>query len=103
MICKSPGTDTEMICVCVRVRAELQLGQNMAADMLTASSPWTCIQPVLPSLHGVPIEYWIHFEVMVLTFKALYGLGSGYLQDPVAHPMCFIYQHLMVVPGPKDI
>ncbi|XP_067329759.1 discoidin, CUB and LCCL domain-containing protein 1-like isoform X1 [Anolis sagrei] len=60
---------------------KLKLVQNAAAR-LPVGIPMRChITPILLQLHWLPIEHRITFKVMVLTFKALHGLGPMYLRD----------------------
>lgn len=37
--------------------------------------------PLLHELHLLPVCFRVQFKVVVLIFKALYGTGSGYLND----------------------
>ena len=37
------------------------------------------VTPVLESLHWLPIKYRIHFKIVLLTFKCIYGLAPQYL------------------------
>ncbi|XP_054842011.1 uncharacterized protein LOC129334090 [Eublepharis macularius] len=60
---------------------KLQLVQNAAAQVLTGISYQSHITPVLRQLHWLPVEFRIMFKVLVLTFKALSGLGPAYLRD----------------------
>ena len=39
---------------------------------------------MLYQLHWLPVEYRVRFKVLVLTFKALCGLGPSYLRDRLA-------------------
>ena len=59
-------------------------------------------------LHWLRIGDRIRFKVLVLTFKALNGLGPTYLQDRLFRysPPSLLRsadQNLLKVPGPKDI
>ena len=60
---------------------KLQLVQNMAARLVTNTSRVEHITPTLKSLHWLPISFRAKYKVLVITFKALHGLGPGYLQD----------------------
>ena len=42
------------------------------------------ITPVLCSLHWLPVKFRIDFEILLLTFKAIYGHAPGYLTDLIA-------------------
>lgn len=60
-----------------------QLVQNAAARLLTGSNRREHITPVLKSLHWLPIEFRIKFKILLLTYKAINGLGPLYLQDDI--------------------
>ena len=61
---------------------KLQLVQNMAARLVTGTPRGgDHITPVLKSLHWLSISFWVTYKVLVITFKALHGLGLGYLRD----------------------
>ena len=39
------------------------------------------ITPVLINLHWFPVRYRINFKILLLTFKALYGMAPSYIID----------------------
>ena len=39
------------------------------------------ITPVLINLHWLPVRYRINFKILLLTFKALYGMAPSYIID----------------------
>ena len=87
---------------------KLQLVQNAAARVLTGTRWRAHITPVLSQLHWLQIGDRIRFKVLMLTFKALNGLGPAYLRDRLFHysPPRLLRstdQNLLRVPGPKDI
>ncbi len=53
----------------------LQMVQNAAA------SKFDHISPILISLHWLPVKQRIELHILVLVFKALYGLAPAYLSD----------------------
>ncbi|KAF7244902.1 hypothetical protein EYD10_08831 [Varanus komodoensis] len=53
----------------------LQLVQNRAARLLTGTGRYAHMTPVLRQLHWLPIEVQAQFKVLVMTYKALNGLG----------------------------
>ena len=55
--------------------SKLQRVQNAAARLVTGSPRFCHITPVLESLHWLPIKYRIHFKIVLLTFKCIYGLA----------------------------
>ncbi|KAF7245267.1 Lysophospholipid acyltransferase 1 [Varanus komodoensis] len=59
----------------------LQLVQNRAARLLTGTECCSHITPVLRRLHWLLIEVRAQFKVLVMTYKALNGLGPGYLKE----------------------
>ncbi|KAF7247943.1 Phosphatidylinositol N-acetylglucosaminyltransferase subunit A [Varanus komodoensis] len=63
----------------------LQLVQNRAARLLTGTGRYVHMTPVLRQLHWLPIEVRAQFKVLVMTYKALDGLGPGYLKERL-HP-----------------
>ncbi|KAF7251034.1 putative RNA-directed DNA polymerase from transposon BS [Varanus komodoensis] len=63
----------------------LQLVQNRAARLLTGTGHYVHMTPVLRQLHWLPIEVRAQFKVLVMTYKALNGLGLGYLKECL-HP-----------------
>ena len=60
---------------------KLQHVQNSAARLLTYSSKYDHITPVLKELHWLPIAERIDFKVLLLTFKAMQGIGPSYLRE----------------------
>ncbi|KAF7252571.1 RNA-directed DNA polymerase from mobile element jockey [Varanus komodoensis] len=63
----------------------LQLVQNRAARLLMGTGRYVHMMPVLRQLHWLPIEVRAQFKVLVMTYKALNGLGPGYLKEHL-HP-----------------
>lgn len=59
---------------------KLQLVQNDSASLLSKTGNVN-IKPVLHSLHWLPIEYPIKFQILALIVKVLHGMGPGYLKD----------------------
>ena len=58
----------------------LQHVQNSAARLLTATSRYEHVTPVLRSLHWLPVSVRIDFKIL-LVFKVLNGLGPLYLSE----------------------
>ena len=58
----------------------LQHVQNSAACLLTATSRYDHVTPVLRSLHWLPVSARIDFKIL-LVFKVLNGLGPLYLSE----------------------
>ncbi|KAF7253646.1 2-succinyl-5-enolpyruvyl-6-hydroxy-3-cyclohexene-1-carboxylate synthase [Varanus komodoensis] len=86
----------------------LQLVQNRAARLLTGTGCYSHITPVLCQLHWLPVEVQAQFKVLVLTYKAMNGLGSGYLKEHLfpympSHPLRSAGEVLLREPSLKEI
>uniref|UniRef100_A0A669F551 Reverse transcriptase domain-containing protein n=1 Tax=Oreochromis niloticus TaxID=8128 RepID=A0A669F551_ORENI len=57
----------------------LQIVQNAAARLLTRTSKYSHVTPLLIQLHWLPVEFRVHFKILVLTFKALQGQAPAYI------------------------
>ena len=57
---------------------KLQRIQNIAARLVSGSSKYDHITPVLKELHWLPIKEHIQFKTLVITFKALNGQAPEY-------------------------
>uniref|UniRef100_A0A670J4S4 Reverse transcriptase domain-containing protein n=1 Tax=Podarcis muralis TaxID=64176 RepID=A0A670J4S4_PODMU len=69
----------------LKVTRKLQLIQNAAARLVTGGGRRDHITPVFKDLHWLPVRFRAQFKVLVLTFKALNGLGPVYLKERL-HP-----------------
>ena len=56
--------------------AKLQRVQNAAARLLMSCKKYISI-----NLHWLPVRYRINFKILLLTFKALYGMAPSYISD----------------------
>ena len=56
----------------------LQYKQNSAARLLTSTSRYEHVTPVLRSLHWLPVSARIDFKILLLVSKVLNGLGPLY-------------------------
>uniref|UniRef100_A0A8D2L5S4 Reverse transcriptase domain-containing protein n=1 Tax=Varanus komodoensis TaxID=61221 RepID=A0A8D2L5S4_VARKO len=89
----------------------LQLVQNRAARLLTGTGHYVHMTPVLRQLHWLPIEVRVQFKVLFMTYKALNGLGPGYLNGlgpglcsyVPARPLRSAGESLLRKPSVKDI
>ncbi|KAF7236632.1 Ectonucleotide pyrophosphatase/phosphodiesterase family member 7 [Varanus komodoensis] len=86
----------------------LQLMQNRASRLLMGTGRYVHMTPVLRQLHWLPIEVWVQFKVLVMTYKALNGLGPGYLKERLrpympAHPLRSAGEALLWKPSVKEI
>ena len=57
----------------------LRLIQNTAARIVTLSKRFDHITPILLKLHWLPLNYRIHFKILLLVYKCLNGLGPTFL------------------------
>ncbi|KAF7253219.1 hypothetical protein EYD10_00056 [Varanus komodoensis] len=85
----------------------LQLVQKRAARLLPGTGLYSHITPVLYQLHWLP-EVWAQFKVLVLTYKALNGLGPGYLKEGLSpympsRPLISAGEALLQEPSLKEI
>jgi len=55
--------------------------QNSAARVLSGVRAGDHINPVLESLHLLPVRYRIDFKILMFAFKALHNLSPQYLTD----------------------
>ena len=63
---------------------KLQYVQNAAARLITFSSKFNHITPILKDLHCLPINERIKFKILILTFKALHDLSPSYIQGLIS-------------------
>ena len=75
----------------------LQRLQNRAARLITGVGIRDHITPVLEELHWLPIEFCIHFKVLLYIFKALRGQAPQYLGQ-----LCCYKQRPSHLRQPKD-
>ena len=59
----------------------LQLAQNSAARLVTASRRDDYITPILRRLHWLPVPYRIIFKILLLTYKALNSQAPSDIKD----------------------
>ena len=60
---------------------KLRLVQNTAARIVTLTKRFDHITPIMFQLHWLPLNYRIHFKILLLVFKCLNGLAPTYLSD----------------------
>ena len=60
---------------------KLQHVQNSAALLLTATSKYERVTPVLRSLHWLPVSSRVDLKIPLLVFKALNDMGPLYLSE----------------------
>ncbi len=59
----------------------LQYIQNTAARIISGTSKYDHITPVMHSLHWLPVEQRIKFKTLIFIFKALHNMAPIYLQE----------------------
>ncbi|KAF7239274.1 Inactive carboxypeptidase-like protein X2 [Varanus komodoensis] len=94
--------------LCVGLPLKTVLVPNRAARLLTGTGCCAHITPVLRQLHWLPLEVQAQFKVLVITYKALNGLGPGYLKERLhpyvpSHPLRSAAEALLREPSVKDI
>ena len=57
----------------------LQLVMNSAARLVTSTSKYEHITPILGTLHWLPIEQRVSFKITCLAYKSIHGLAPSYL------------------------
>ena len=57
----------------------IQLLQNSTAKFLSRSSKYDHITPILRSLRWLPVAERVDFKVLLMIFKAIYGLAPDYV------------------------
>ena len=61
--------------------SKLQRVQNAAARIAFDLSKYCHITPALRQLHWLPVVKRIQFKILLLTFKAIYGLSPPYISE----------------------
>ena len=54
---------------------------NSAARLISSMRKHDHITPILFSLHWLPVEHRINFNITCMTYKALHGLAAPHLAD----------------------
>jgi hypothetical protein len=60
---------------------KLQRIQNMAARIVTNTSKYDHITPILHSLHWLPVKYRIQYKILLLVYRTMNGLAPSYLEE----------------------
>ena len=63
---------------------KLQCILHRLACVVTKSPPFTRSVPLLRSFHWLPVKYWVHFKICLLTYKALHEEQPVYLRSLIA-------------------
>ena len=70
----------------LRLLQKLQMVQSVVARLLRGTRRLQHISPTVTTLHWLPIHFRIDFKVLMITYKALNGLGPQYLADCLLPP-----------------
>lgn len=70
------------------ILGRLQTLQNTAARIITRTSRYEHINPVLKELHWIPVYHRVEFKVLMLTYKALNDQSPSYIKEmlEIYHP-----------------
>lgn len=63
---------------------------NQECSSMCNMSWYMHVSPLFHELHCIPSSFWIWFKILVIIYKPLYSIGSGYLKN------CLIYIFLPV-------
>lgn len=85
---------------------KLQLVQNDVAQKVLEALKVVHVTLLWGKLLWVASFSWVHFKMLVITLKALHGMGSGYLRNSLAsmglvHPTSFGQRALLRIPAAK--
>ncbi|XP_058026881.1 uncharacterized protein LOC131192082 isoform X2 [Ahaetulla prasina] len=95
----------------LRSTRRLQLVQNAAAWGIEGAPRSSQVKPLLRRLQWLQVVFRVRFKVLVITFKALHGIGPGYLQDRLlptvtshcpVHPVRAHREGLLRVPSARQ-
>ena len=63
---------------------KLQRVQNAAARVISKTSKFTHITPILKGLHWLPVKERIKFKILMLTWKIVNGFSPSYLRQLIS-------------------
>ena len=58
-----------------------EYGSSGGSNAVTLLPKFCHITSVLANLHWLPIDLWIEFEVLTVTYKTLHGLSPTHIKD----------------------
>lgn len=70
LLCTLQGTTFENV-------SEVVISANVAAWLVTGDQHAKSAMSLLQQPHRLSIPFLVQFKVLVMTFKALYGIGPG--------------------------
>ena len=62
------------------ILSKLQNVQNTAARLITRTSCYDHITPVLKELHWLPVQHRVVYKILTHTYKALHGESPAYIR-----------------------
>lgn len=62
---------------------KLQLVQNTAAHIITRSSKYSHITPILKELHWLPVQYRVNYKILTHTFKPIHDQSYVHIKDMI--------------------
>ena len=65
--------------------------QNAAARVVTQCNRREYITPKLQELHWLPVQQRLKFKILVITFKAVHGIGPQYLADIYIYMFVYMF------------
>ena len=68
----------------IKLLSLIQRVQNAAARILSKTSKFTHITPVLKQLHWLPVVERIKFKILLLTWKIIHGFAPHYFDDLIS-------------------
>ena len=66
-----------------KLLSKLQKVQNTAARIITRTSKYSHITPILKDLHWLPVECRLKYKLLLHTHRALYGKAPQYITNMV--------------------
>ena len=70
---------------------KLQRVQNTVARLISNTTKYDRILPVLSNLHWLPVFSHIYFKILIITFKAIHGKSPSYISDLDSIRTCSSY------------
>ena len=64
-----------------RLTYKLQLALNAAARVLTKTSKYDHITPILEQLHWLPVKQRIQYKILLLTWKIVHKMAPVYMEE----------------------
>ena len=71
--------------------SKLQRVQNAAGRLITNTRKYDHITPALCNLHWLPVFHRIYFNILIVTFKAMYNKSPSYISNLVTIKSCSVY------------